>query len=86
MEEAKLVAVSSYRLVRGDGSETETPTNSANHSDDHGDELTGMYTEDMLDEKNVLGRAVMTEDQARRLRERGAGGSDAASGAELQET
>jgi hypothetical protein len=41
-----------------------------------------MYTAGMLDEsgKSVLERAIMTEDQARRLKERGADGSGTVSG------
>jgi hypothetical protein len=70
------------------GSETETPTNSANHGGDNGDELAGICTEDMLDEKGkpFLGSAMMTEDQARRPRERGPSGSGKVPGAGRQTT
>jgi hypothetical protein len=74
MEEAKLVAVSSYRLVLEDVPEIETPDQS---SDDHGDVLDTMYTPDMLDEKEqaVPEMAVMSKDHTGKLREPGAGGS-----------
>jgi hypothetical protein len=88
MQEAELVAVGSYMLVPEDSPELETPQNPPIQSDnDHGDVLQGMYTPDMLDEKEqpVLERTVITEDQARRLRERGAGGLGTVSGAVHQD-
>jgi hypothetical protein len=69
-------------LALEDGPEPETSKKSPVQSDDdHDDVLEGMYTSDMLDEKGyqVLERAVMTEDQERRLREHGAGGSSTVS-------
>jgi hypothetical protein len=53
-------------MVLKDIPEVEPLTNSVDHnhhSDDHGDELTGMYAEDMLgeDRKPILERSVMTK-------------------------
>jgi hypothetical protein len=89
MQEAKAVAVGSYTLVLEDGPEIETPkTSPVQSDDDHEDALEAMYTSDILDEKGqpVLGRVAMIEDQARRLREFGVGGSGTVSGAGHQET
>jgi hypothetical protein len=78
MTEAKTVTVAGYRLVPEAGPDLCSSESLAEYSD-HGDELTGMGTEAMLDEEGepVLGRARMTENQANRLRNRKrAGGSD----------
>jgi hypothetical protein len=76
MAEAKIVAVDSYMMVLEDGPDA-CDSESSDEYSDRTEELRGMCTPDMLGEdgKPVLDRARMTEDQARRLRERRAGGS-----------
>jgi hypothetical protein len=53
MAEAKVTAVGSYRMVLEDGPD-KCNSESSNEYSDHGDELTGMYTSDMLDEDGRL--------------------------------
>jgi hypothetical protein len=74
-------------LVLEDGPDVCISESSAEFSD-HGKELPWMYTPGMLDNEGnaILDGAMMTEDQARRLRERRAGGSNTVSGAGRQET
>jgi hypothetical protein len=71
-----MIAVCSYRLVLEDGPDVCT-SESENEYSDHGEVLEGMYISDVLDSEGhpILDRARMTEEQARRLRERRALGS-----------
>jgi hypothetical protein len=86
-EEAKTIAVAGYRRVLEDGPEFCSSETSVEYSD-HGDELTGMYAPDLLDEhgKPVLARATLTTEQANVLRNEGmAGGLGTVSGAGRQD-
>jgi hypothetical protein len=87
LADAKIIAVGSYRLVLEDGPDVCTSESENEHSD-HGEVLEGMYTPDVLGSEGhpVLDRAKMTEDQARGLRERRAGGSGTEGGSGRQET
>jgi hypothetical protein len=67
MEEAKAISVAGYEQVLEDGPEEDTKDSEI---EEHGDELTGMYTSDMRDAKGqpILARASMTTEQAEALR------------------
>jgi hypothetical protein len=84
---ARSIAVAGYRRVLEDGHEICSSESSAEYSD-HGEELSDAYVGDMFEEngKPVLARAVMTTEQAERIRNRGrAGGPVTVSGAGRQE-
>jgi hypothetical protein len=87
MENAKSGAMAGYRTVLENAKDFCSSESSAEHSD-HGEELTGMYTAEMLDEdrRPVLVRAMMLAKRAGQLRSWGkAGGLDAESGTGRQE-
>jgi hypothetical protein len=84
---AKAIAVARYRLVIEDVPESCSSESSAEYSD-HWDELTGMYTSDMLDQDGqpILARDSMTMEEASRLRKQGrAGVQDTVSGTGRQD-
>jgi hypothetical protein len=80
MEVAKVIAVAGHKHMLEDGPEVDT---SESEKEEHGCELSGMYTSNMLDENGnpVLGRASMTMEQAEASSGQGrAGGRVAARG------
>jgi hypothetical protein len=70
IEKGKVIGVAGYKQVLEDGPEEDSPES---EQEEHGDELTGMYTSGMLDEKGtpVLARASMTVEQAEALHRQG---------------
>jgi hypothetical protein len=70
METAKVIAVARHKQLLEDGPEMSPPQSK---QEEHGDVLEGMYTSDMLDEKEkpVLARAQMSAELAEMARRLG---------------
>jgi hypothetical protein len=79
MEEAKAITIAGHKQVLEYDPDVCNSESEAKYSD-HGEELTAMYTSDMLDEfgNPILARAMMTREQADLLRRHGRPGGLAA--------